>query len=51
MRFDFEVCGLILLAIRQGILTVEQADEIKTLLEANRFRMGFGVLSGLGERM
>jgi len=29
------------LAIRQGVLTVEQADEIKTLLEAKRFRMGF----------
>lgn len=33
--------GILLLAIRQGVLTVEQADEIKTLLEASRFRMGF----------
>ncbi len=33
--------GILLLAIQQGVLTIEQADEIKTLLEANRFRMGF----------
>jgi hypothetical protein len=33
--------GILLLAIRQKVLTVERADEIKTLLEANRFRMGF----------
>jgi predicted nucleic acid-binding protein len=33
--------GILLLAIRQGVLTLEQADEIKALLEANRFRMGF----------
>ena len=33
--------GILLLAIQQGVLTVEQADEIKTLLETNRFRMGF----------
>jgi predicted nucleic acid-binding protein len=33
--------GILLLAIRQGVLTIEQADEIKTLLEASRFRMGF----------
>lgn len=33
--------GILLLAIQQRVLTVEQADEIKALLEANRFRMGF----------
>ncbi len=33
--------GLLLLAIRQGVLTVQQADEIKATLEANKFRMGF----------
>ena len=33
--------GILLLAIRQGVLTIEQADEIKVLLEANRFRMDF----------
>ena len=39
--------GIILLAIRQGILTVQQADEIKTTLEANRFRMGFSSFQDL----
>jgi predicted nucleic acid-binding protein len=33
--------GILLLAIRQRVLTIEQADQIKVLLEANRFRMGF----------
>jgi len=33
--------GILLLAIRQGILTVQEADQIKATLEANRFRMGF----------
>lgn len=33
--------GIFLLAIRQGIITVQQADEIKTELEGFRFRMGF----------
>jgi predicted nucleic acid-binding protein len=33
--------GILLLAIRQRVLTIEQADEIKAQLEANRFRMGF----------
>ena len=33
--------GLIVLAIRGGVLTVEQADAIKAVLEANRFRMAF----------
>ncbi|HZB89644.1 MAG TPA: AAA family ATPase [Terracidiphilus sp.] len=39
--------GIILLAIRQGVLTVKQADEIKALLETNRFRMGFASFQDL----
>lgn len=39
--------GILLLAIRQGILTVQQADEIKTTLEGNRFRMGFASFQDL----
>jgi predicted nucleic acid-binding protein len=34
--------GLLLLAIQRGLLTVEQADEAKAILEQNRFRMAFG---------
>ncbi|MBW8873820.1 MAG: hypothetical protein JF614_02560 [Acidobacteria bacterium] len=34
--------GLLLLAIRRNLLTVEQADEAKTLLERCRFKMAFG---------
>jgi predicted nucleic acid-binding protein len=34
--------GILLLAIRQGILTVQHADKIKAELEVNRFRMAFG---------
>jgi len=37
--------GLIVLAIRAGLLTVERADVIKTILETNRFRMAFGSFS------
>lgn len=33
--------GLLLLAIRKGVLTVEEADGIKQLLERHRFRMAF----------
>jgi predicted nucleic acid-binding protein len=33
--------GILLLAIRKGVLTVEQANEIKDALERTRFRMGF----------
>src|SRR5216683_1940900 len=33
--------GIILLAVRKGVLTIQQADEIKVSLENNRFRMGF----------
>jgi predicted nucleic acid-binding protein len=34
--------GLLLLAIRRGLLTIEEADELKRTLESNRFRMKFG---------
>jgi predicted nucleic acid-binding protein len=34
--------GLIVLAIRANLLTVEQADQIKLVLETKRFRMEFG---------
>jgi predicted nucleic acid-binding protein len=33
--------GLVILMIRAGILTVAEADAIKAILEANRFRMAF----------
>jgi predicted nucleic acid-binding protein len=33
--------GLLVLAIRAGSISVEQADEAKRVLERNRFRMGF----------
>lgn len=39
--------GLLLLGIRRGLLTVEEADELKTVLEAKRFRMKFGSFSDL----
>lgn len=39
--------GIVLLAIRQGVLTVQQADEIKNTLEANRFRMAFASFQDL----
>ncbi|SRR6266478_379680 len=39
--------GILLLAIRQKVLTVQQADEIKTVLEENRFRMGFNSFQDL----
>ena len=34
--------GLIVLAIRAGVITIEQADEIKNKLEENSFVMNFG---------
>ena len=34
--------GLIVLAIRRKILTLEEADEIKRVLEQRRFKMTFG---------
>jgi predicted nucleic acid-binding protein len=34
--------GLLLLAIRRGLLTITEADELKRALEAKRFRMKFG---------
>jgi predicted nucleic acid-binding protein len=33
--------GLLLLGIRRGLLTVEEADRLKTVLETKRFRMKF----------
>jgi len=33
--------GLFVLAIRAGVISVEQADHAKAVLEGNRFRMGF----------
>lgn len=33
--------GLFVLAIRAGVLTVDEADEAKAILERNRFRMKF----------
>jgi hypothetical protein len=33
--------GIFLLAIRAGVLTIEEADEAKVLLEQHRFRMAF----------
>lgn len=33
--------GIILLAIRKGVLTIQQADEVKDALEKNKFKMGF----------
>jgi predicted nucleic acid-binding protein len=37
----FTTPGVILVAIRDGLLTIEEADHMKETLEANRFRMGF----------
>jgi predicted nucleic acid-binding protein len=34
--------GLLLLAIRRGLLTIEEADGLKSDLESQRFRMRFG---------
>jgi predicted nucleic acid-binding protein len=34
--------GLLVLSIRSGLLTIEEADEIKRALESKRFRMKFG---------
>jgi len=34
--------GLFVLAIRRGLMTVDQADEAKQVLERCRFRMSFG---------
>lgn len=34
--------GLLLLSIRRGLLTIDEADGLKSALEAQRFRMKFG---------
>jgi len=39
--------GLILLAIRRGIMTVAEADSLKALLETRRFKMRFGSFGDL----
>jgi predicted nucleic acid-binding protein len=39
--------GLLLLGIRRGLLTVEDADQLKTALEAKKFRMKFDSFRGL----
>jgi predicted nucleic acid-binding protein len=39
--------GLLLLAVRLNVLTIQQADEIKAKLEKHRFRMGFGSFQDL----
>lgn len=36
---------LLLLAIRRSIISVDEADRIKGLLEGRRFRMAFGSFS------
>ena len=33
--------GLMVLAIRAGIITIEEADQAKAVLETKRFTMGF----------
>ncbi len=33
--------GIIVLCIKQGLLSVEQADEMKAILDSKRFRMTF----------
>lgn len=37
--------GLLLLAVRRGLLTVGEADQVKELLERHRFRMTFASFS------
>lgn len=37
--------GLFVLAIRAGLMTVDEADECKAVLEENRFKMKFGSFS------
>lgn len=39
--------GLFLLAIRRGVLTVDEADAAKAILEQHRFRMPFASFRGL----
>jgi predicted nucleic acid-binding protein len=34
--------GIIVLCIRQGLLTIDEADRLKAILEAKRFKMTFG---------
>jgi predicted nucleic acid-binding protein len=39
--------GVLLLAIRRGLISIQEADEIKLLLERHRFRMAFASFKGL----
>jgi predicted nucleic acid-binding protein len=39
--------GIILLAVRKEVLTIQQADEIKDALQQNRFQMGFSSFGDL----
>lgn len=39
--------GLLLLAIRRGIITADETDEAKEVLERHRFRMSFSSFRGL----
>ncbi|MGH9342361.1 MAG: hypothetical protein ACRD19_01145 [Terriglobia bacterium] len=34
--------GIIVLCIRQGLLTIDEADQLKAILETKRFKMTFG---------
>jgi hypothetical protein len=34
--------GIIVLCIRQGLITIDEADRLKAILETKRFKMAFG---------
>jgi hypothetical protein len=38
----FTTPGILVTAVREGLLTIEEANGMKAVLEANRFRMAFG---------
>ena len=42
--------GIILMAIRQGLITVEEADELKNELEARSFKMKFNSFAEIAGR-
>jgi hypothetical protein len=39
--------GLLLMAIKAGRMSVTEADQVKAVLEANRFKMKFGSFGDL----
>lgn len=41
--------GILLLAIQQGLLSIDEADDLKEMLERRRFKMKFGSLRDLLE--